>query len=89
MIKINHHIKIKHETFGELLNEMFIDSIQFKLFLKMIQSSIELNNDLTFFNGSDFLIHIPIKHLKNSIIISKVGEFDLNEYTRSKIETLV
>ena len=55
----------------------------------MIQSSIELNNDLTFFNGSDFLIHIPIKHLKNSIIISKVGEFDLNEYTRSKIETLV
>jgi hypothetical protein len=68
---------------------MFIDSIQFKLFLKMIQSSIELNNDLTFFNGSDFLIHIPIKHLKNSIIISKVGEFDLNEYTRSKIETLV
>lgn len=89
MIKINHHIKIQHEIFGELLNEMFIDSIQFKLFLKMIQSSIELNNDLTFFNGSDFLIHIPIKHLKNSIIISKVGEFDLNEYTRSKIETLV
>ena len=71
MIKINHHIKIQHETFGELLNEMFIDSVQFKLFLKMIQSSI------------------PIKHLKNSIIISKVGEFDLNEYTRSKIETLV
>jgi len=89
MIKINHHIKIQHETFGELLNEMFIDSVQFKLFLKMIQSSIELNNDLTFFNGSDFLIHIPIKHLKNSIIISKVGEFDLNEYTKSKIETLV
>ena len=30
MIKINHHIKIQHETFGELLNEMFIDSIQFQ-----------------------------------------------------------
>jgi hypothetical protein len=53
MIKINHHIKIQHETFGELLNEMFIDSVQFKLFLKMIQSSIELNNDLTL-----SLIHI-------------------------------
>ena len=32
---------------------------------------------------------VMIQHLKNSIIISKVGEFDLNEYTRSKIETLV
>ena len=55
MIKINHHIKIQHETFGELLNEMFIDSIQFKLFLKMIQSSNELNNDLTFFNNELFI----------------------------------
>ena len=52
------NVKIEHETFGVLLNENFINLVQFKLFLKMIQGCIELKNDLTFFNGIDFFIHI-------------------------------
>ena len=32
----------------------------------MVQGCIELKNDLTFFNGVDFLVHIPFKHLTDS-----------------------
>jgi hypothetical protein len=40
--------------------------------LKMVQGCIELGNDLTFFNGVDFLVHIPHKHLVSSIITTNV-----------------
>ena len=57
-----HNIRIIHENHGTLLNENFVNSTQFKLFLKMVQGCIELKNDLTFFNGTDFFVHIPYKH---------------------------
>lgn len=86
----SHNIKIQHETFGVLLNETFVNQTQFKLFLKMIQGCIELNNDLTFFNGTDFLVHIPHKHLVNSIITTNVDIYTLAEHlvNKSKIEAL-
>lgn len=65
------NVKIQNDTYGVILNESFEDKIQFKLFLKMIQSSITLENDLTFFNGDDFLIHIPFKKLKESIVLTQ------------------
>ena len=84
------NVKIEHETFGVLLNENFINLVQFKLFLKMIQGCIELKNDLTFFNGIDFFIHIPYKYLTNSIIITKTDSYTLAEHliTKSKMEAL-
>ena len=83
-------IKIQHETFGVLLNETFVNSTQFKLFLKMIQGCIELKNDLTFFNGTDFMIHVPYKHLVQSIIITSVDSYTLAEHLiqKSKMEAL-
>ena len=36
MMKTTHKIKIEHEKFGVLLDEVFVDSIQFKIFLKTI-----------------------------------------------------
>jgi hypothetical protein len=85
-----HNIKIQHETFGILLNETFVDAIQFKLFLKMIQGCLELKNDLTFFNGVDFLVHIPFKHLTNSIIVTNVDTYTLADHliNKSKVEAL-
>jgi len=85
-----HNIKIQHETFGILLNETFVDAIQFKLFLKMIQGCLELKNDLTFFNGVDFLVHIPFKHLTNSIIVTNVDTYTLTDHliNKSKVEAL-
>jgi len=82
-------IRIENEKFGKLLHETFVDAIQFKLFLKMVQGCIELKNDLTFFNGSDFLIHVPFKYLVESIVVTSVNEYDLVDHMRSKVEALV
>ena len=86
----SHNIKIQHETFGVLLNESFVNVTQFKLFLKMVQGCIELKNDLTFFNGTDFLIHIPYNYLVSSIITTNVGAYTLAEHlvAKSKLEAL-
>jgi hypothetical protein len=89
MTSTNYTIKIQHENFGQLLSETFIDGTQFKLFLKMIQGCLELKHDLTFFNGSDFLIHIPVKYLVESIVITSNFEMTLADHMRSKIESLV
>lgn len=83
------NIKIENEKFGQLLNETFVDATQFKLFLKMVQGCIELKNDLTFFNGSDFLVHIPNRFLLDSIIVTNNIEYDLADHMRSKVEALV
>lgn len=87
----SHNIKIQHENFGVLLNETFVNATQFKLFLKMIQGCIELKNDLTFFNGTDFLVHIPYNHLVESIITTNIDAYTLAEHliNKSKIEAEV
>jgi hypothetical protein len=87
----SHNIKIQHETFGVLLNETFVNGTQFKLFLKMVQGCIELKNDLTFFNGVDFFVHIPHKHLVTSIIMTNVDRYTLTDHliNKSKIEAEV
>ena len=83
-------IKIINPQFGELLNEKFINGIQFKLFLKMIQGSLELKNDLTFFNGVDFLIHIPYNILVGSMILTNItNDVTMTDIVKSKIEALV
>ena len=84
-----HNIRIVHEKFGNLVDESFVDSTQFKLFLKMVHGCIELKNDLSFFNGTDFLIHIPYKHLVDCIIITSMDEVSVVDQVRSKVEALV
>jgi hypothetical protein len=87
----SHNIKIQHETFGVLLDETFVNGTQFKLFLKLVQGCIETKNDLTFFNGVDFLVHVPFKHLVNSIIVTKLDTYTLTDHliNKSKIEAEV
>ena len=82
-------VRILNTQMGDLLNEKFVNDIQFKLFLKMVNASIELKNDLTFFNGVDFLIHIPYNILVSSVIITNVTSSDItSEIVKSKIEAL-
>jgi hypothetical protein len=87
----SHNIKIQNEKFGILLNETFVNLTQFKLFLKMVQGCIELKNDLTFFNGNEFFIHIPHKHLVESIITTSMDTYTLAEHliNKSKMEAEV
>ena len=82
-------VNIVHEKFGDLLSQSYSDKVQFKLFLKMIQASLAMKEDLTTFNGSDFLVHIPYKHLVESIITTKTYEYKLSDHLRSKIEETV
>jgi hypothetical protein len=90
MVKVSLNIKIEHEKFGTILDESFVDSTQFKLFLKMVHGCVELKNDLTFFDGNTFFVHIPIKHLSESIIVTSFGEtFEVADHVRSKIEAKV
>jgi hypothetical protein len=73
------------------MKETFVDPIQFRLFLKMIQGCLELKNDLTFFNGVDFLVHIPFKHLTDSIILTSTPQYSAADVliSKSKIEAEV
>ena len=85
------NIKIQHETFGNVLNENFVNAVQFKLFLEMVQGSIELKRDLTFFNGTDFLVHVPYRHLVDSLITTSIDNYTMADHLiqKSKIEAKV
>jgi hypothetical protein len=89
MNKTVFNIRILNESFGELLNETFMDEIQFKLFLKMVHGCVELSEDLTFYNGETFFINVPHKILKSSVIVTNTKEFNMSEQVKSKIEALV
>ena len=89
MTTVTHTIKIQNEKFGTILNENFVDAVQFKLFLKMIQGCIELKNDLSFFNGVEFLVHIPNRILVDSIITTSIEIVGVSDIVKSKIESLV
>ena len=91
MIKstFQHTITIVNEKFGDLLNESFVDPIQFKIFLKMVDGALNLKEDLSYFDGNTFLVHIPHKILKESFILTNVKEVSIGEQVRNKIETLV
>ena len=63
------NIKINHKTLGVVLNESFSDAIQFKIFLQSIHGCLVSKCDLDFFNGTNFLIHIPFEILKESVVV--------------------
>jgi hypothetical protein len=91
MIKttFNHTIRIINDKFGNLLTESFVDPLQFKIFLKMVDGALNLGQDLSYFDGNTFLVHIPNKILKESVILTNVSEVTLGEQVRNKIESLV
>ena len=55
----------------------------------MVHGCIELNNNLSFFDGDTFLVHIPSKVLNESVVITSVREITITEQVKSKIEALV
>ena len=89
MNTINYNVRIENEKFGVLLNENFVDGIQFKLFLKMVNGCLQLKNNLTYFNGVDFLVHIPYDKLVDSIVTTKLDTYGMSEIVKSKIEALI
>jgi hypothetical protein len=86
----SHNVKIQHEKFGILLDETFVNPIQFKLFLKLVQGCVEMKQDITYFNGVDFFLHVPFKYLVDSIITTKVDVYTITDHliSKSKLEAL-
>lgn len=83
-------IKIQHKSMGVLLEESFADAIQFKIFLQSINGCLKSNSDLDFFNGVNFIVHIPFEILKESVIMGKSSPETLTDKMigKSLIETL-
>lgn len=95
-LSLTYNIRIENEKFGTLMNETFVDPTQFKLFLKLVHGCLELKGDLDFFNGTDFLVHVPYRYLVDSVVLTStitpspiLGEASLSEHMRSKVEALV
>ncbi len=63
-------IKLIHPNFGVIIDKEFSDKIQFKLFMDLI--NLSLNNDRPFslYDGKDDLFHIPNQIVKESIIFT-------------------
>ena len=88
-MKIAHNIRILHDTLGLLVDETFVDYEQFSIFLKIIDGCLVHKEHFDFFNGSDYLIHVPYRVLVDSIILTKFGDLGTIEMAKSKIESLV
>jgi len=82
-------IRIINQQMGELLNDSFVDRVQFKLFLKLVNASLELQSDLSYFNGETFLINIPYIILKDSVVLTSTEMISTKDQVRSKIEAFV
>jgi hypothetical protein len=84
---------VKHREFGELVSQTFENSSQFKLFLQSIHGSLELKQDFSLFNGTDFIVHIPYDELRQSVIYTKCVVEDvtnpLSKYFKSRMEAEV
>ena len=88
---IQYNIRVINPTHGVLVDENFVNPSQFKLFLKMIQGCLTVKDDLTFFNGVDFLLHVPYNILVESVITTKTDYLTLTDQliNKSKIESPV
>jgi hypothetical protein len=82
------HIKIVHPKYGEIISETFINETQFKIFLTMVHTSLEMNENLSTYNGKNFLLHVPKEILKESLVIGTEKELSLSEVVvaKSKLE---
>ena len=89
MNKQGFNIRIFSDKMGDLVNETFMDHVQFKLFLKMVHGCLELDENLTFFNGDTFLVNIPSRILKDCVVITNNVELSMTEQVKSRIEALV
>lgn len=80
----NFTLTIQHPEMGLLTTETYVDATQFKLLLKMVQGCLELNNDLTYFDGMHHLIHIPSNILKQSVVTTKSMQYTAVDHLKTK-----
>ena len=81
-------ITVWSEIYGKIIDENFVNETQFSIFLKGIKACLDMSKDFTYFNGNNFLTHIPFDTLKKCVIFTKVNEVKVSELIKSRAEAL-
>ena len=80
-------LNIVHPTFGKIVSENFADAVQLKLFLGMVQVSIDSEKGFHHFNVTDTLIQIPASILKECLIFTNAERVTHTEQVLAKIKS--
>jgi hypothetical protein len=78
-------LNIQHEKFGKVLTMSFVDAIQTKLFLKLVNDAIDNGVAFRYFNVTDTLVHIPNKILVESLITTEMEFVTFSEQVLAKV----
>lgn len=78
-------LNIQHEKFGKVLTMSFVDSIQTKLFLKLVNDAIDNGVAFRYFNVTDTLVHIPNKILVESLITTEMEFVTFSDQVLAKV----
>jgi hypothetical protein len=78
-------LNIQHEKFGKVLSMSFVDAIQTKLFLKLVNDAIDNGVAFRYYNVTDTLVHIPNKILVESLITTEMEFVTFSEQVLAKV----
>jgi hypothetical protein len=78
-------LNIQHEKFGKVLTMSFVDAIQTKLFLKLVNDTIDNGVAFRYYNVTDTLVHIPNKILVESLITTEMEFVTFSEQVLAKV----
>jgi hypothetical protein len=78
-------LNIQHEKFGKILTMSFVDAIQTKLFLKLVNDAIDNGVAFRYYNVTDTLVHIPNKILVESLITTEMEFVTFSEQVLAKV----
>jgi hypothetical protein len=78
-------LNIQHEKFGKVLTMSFVDAIQTKLFLKLVNDAIDNGVAFRYFNVTDTLVHIPNKILVESLITTEMEFVTFSDQVLAKV----
>jgi hypothetical protein len=56
--------------------------------LKLIDGCLAHKQNFDFFDGENFLVHVPFRILNDSVIFTKLNEISTMDFVKSKIEAL-
>lgn len=76
---------IQHEKFGKIFNISFVDVIQTKLFLKMVNDAIDNGTAFRYFDVSHTLVQIPNKILNECLITTENELVTFSEQVLAKV----
>jgi hypothetical protein len=81
-------LNIQHEKFGKVLTMSFVDAIQTKLFLKLVNDAIDNGVAFRYFNVTDTLVHIPNKILVESLITTEMELVKFSDQVFAKVSEI-